>query len=206
MTNDWKRVGEYARRRRKELGLGQADIAKRHGPSPALVRQVENGYYAAEMQPAVRRAYERALEWRAGSIDVLLAEEPTHSLVNWTTLETKDPGPRDITAGLSGTWLEDADGARYFQAVSLSGPDAGDTRVELNFWPGRGNRVNAMGLIQSATDIHKKLVEFVIEGGDGNEGSTAPNTAADSELSAAPDELPAAAKEGLIEEPGEFNT
>lgn len=27
-----------------------------------------------------------------------------------------------------------------------------------------------------------------------------------SELSAAPDELPAAAKEGLIEEPGEFNT
>lgn len=72
MENQWARVGQQARARRKELRLTQEDVKARGGPSTALQRQVESGTYAAEMHPGVRRGYENALRWDAYSIDFIL--------------------------------------------------------------------------------------------------------------------------------------
>lgn len=93
VSDDWNHLGEMARARRKELGLTQEDIKKRGGPSPALVRQIENGRYDAEMQPSVRRSYERALEWTAGSLDRLLVWGEASPLTDRdeTPPETDDP-------------------------------------------------------------------------------------------------------------------
>lgn len=73
MTDDWNRVGQYVKSRRKELGLRQEDLQGRGGPSPALVRQLENGRYDADMQDAMRSGLERSLEWAAGSLTSISA-------------------------------------------------------------------------------------------------------------------------------------
>lgn len=69
MDNGWARVGQYARDRRKQLGLTQEQIKAGGGPSTALVRQVEKGTYNAQMQAGVQRAYEEKLQWHWGSIE-----------------------------------------------------------------------------------------------------------------------------------------
>lgn len=69
MTSEWALVAPHVRARRKALGLTQEEIKPRGGPSAALVRQVENGSYTAEMNPAIESGYERALEWKVGSFE-----------------------------------------------------------------------------------------------------------------------------------------
>lgn len=90
MSDAWKHLGTVVRARRKQLGLTQPEIAERGGPSAALVRQVENGHYDANMQPSMRRGYERALGWTVGSFDRVLAwAEPS-------TLEDEAPAAGEI--------------------------------------------------------------------------------------------------------------
>jgi transcriptional regulator with XRE-family HTH domain len=67
----WEQLGDAVRHRRKELGLTQADVTARGGPSVETVRAVENKR-AGRMGPLSRRALERAIEWEEGSIDALL--------------------------------------------------------------------------------------------------------------------------------------
>jgi transcriptional regulator with XRE-family HTH domain len=67
----WEQLGDAVRHRRKELGLTQADVTARGGPSVETVRAVENNR-AGRLGPLSRRALERAIEWEKGSIDALL--------------------------------------------------------------------------------------------------------------------------------------
>jgi transcriptional regulator with XRE-family HTH domain len=67
----WEQLGDAVRHRRKELGLTQADVTARGGPSVETVRAVENNR-AGRLGRQSRRALERAIEWEAGSIDAVL--------------------------------------------------------------------------------------------------------------------------------------
>lgn len=69
MATDWPRLGEYAKARRRELGITQEGVQELGGPSPALVRQIEKKTYSASMNSSLKRGYERALQWAEGSID-----------------------------------------------------------------------------------------------------------------------------------------
>ncbi|MFF0546901.1 helix-turn-helix domain-containing protein [Nocardia thailandica] len=72
MAENWTRLGELVRNRRVELGLTQAQVQERGGPSPALVRSIETGR-AESMSRSKRRDLERSLHWRIGSVDDILA-------------------------------------------------------------------------------------------------------------------------------------
>jgi transcriptional regulator with XRE-family HTH domain len=68
----WEKLGHDVRARRTELGLTQAEIADRGGPSVETLRTVENNR-AGRLSPRMRRALERVLGWESGSIDAVLA-------------------------------------------------------------------------------------------------------------------------------------
>lgn len=68
----WEKLGDAVRLRRKQLGLTQADVATRGGPSVETLRAVENNR-AGRLSRRSRRALERAVEWEAGSVDEVLS-------------------------------------------------------------------------------------------------------------------------------------
>src|ERR1700760_3022958 len=68
----WEKLGHEVRGRRAELGLTQADVADRGGPSVETLRTVENNR-AGRLSPRMRRALERVLRWESGSTDAVLA-------------------------------------------------------------------------------------------------------------------------------------
>lgn len=73
MTEEnWGRLAEFVAQRMNELDLTQAQIQQRGGPSPAKVREVTSRR-TTTMSPSKRRDLERALDWRSGSIDAILA-------------------------------------------------------------------------------------------------------------------------------------
>jgi transcriptional regulator with XRE-family HTH domain len=71
-TVSWEKLGHDVRARRTELGLTQAEVADRGGPSVETLRTVENNR-AGRLSPRMRRALERVLGWESGSIDAVLA-------------------------------------------------------------------------------------------------------------------------------------
>jgi transcriptional regulator with XRE-family HTH domain len=71
----WERLGHEVHARRTELGLTQADVAERGGPSVETLRTVENNR-AGRLSPRMRRALERVLGWGSGTIDAVLAGSP----------------------------------------------------------------------------------------------------------------------------------
>lgn len=69
--SDWSRLGDYVKQRREELRLTQAQVQERGGPSPALVRAIENKR-ADTLSVSKRRDLERALNWSEESVDLIL--------------------------------------------------------------------------------------------------------------------------------------
>jgi transcriptional regulator with XRE-family HTH domain len=67
----WEKLGQQVRDRRAELGLTQAEVAERGGPSVETLRALENNR-SKRLSPRVRRALERVLQWEIGSIDAVL--------------------------------------------------------------------------------------------------------------------------------------
>jgi len=67
----WEKLGQQVRDRRAELGLTQAEVAERGGPSVETLRALENNR-SKRLSPRVRRALERVLQWETGSIDAVL--------------------------------------------------------------------------------------------------------------------------------------
>jgi transcriptional regulator with XRE-family HTH domain len=61
----WEKLGQQVRDRRAELGLTQAEVAQRGGPSVETLRALENNR-AGRLSPRVRRALERVLQWETG--------------------------------------------------------------------------------------------------------------------------------------------
>lgn len=68
----WEKLGDEVRKRRKSLGLTQAEVTTRGGPSVETLRAVENNQ-TGRLSRQSRRALERAIEWEPGSIDDVLA-------------------------------------------------------------------------------------------------------------------------------------
>lgn len=69
---DWRRLGEQVLRRREELGLTQPEVQAAGGPSTAAMRIIEKGTQQS-YRGSTLRALERALGWRNGSVDDILA-------------------------------------------------------------------------------------------------------------------------------------
>lgn len=213
-------MGWFASARRRELGLTQPEVARRGGPSAALVRQVESGTYKASMQATVRRGYETALRWEAGSIDSILeggVPAPLPEDIESPSDANARPD-RDSINGVMVRATQTEDGLLVLVNTEADAVDGEPgSRLELRFWPGKGRDVSASALAPIAGNAHRAALRVTSPGvsklpkaGDGNaedrtDRSPAPNTEAD-EVSALDDQLPAAAKTGAIEEPGEFNT
>ena len=87
----WEVLGDAVRHRRKELGLTQADVTARGGPSVETVRAIENNR-AGRLGRQSRRALERAIEWDGGSIDAVL-EGGAPQLLGTTTGTTEVSAP-----------------------------------------------------------------------------------------------------------------
>src|SRR4051812_45414241 len=71
-VQDWSHLGRLVRERRVDLGLTQAEVNNAGGPSPATLYLLESGrreFY----RPQILRRLERALDWRSGSIQRVLA-------------------------------------------------------------------------------------------------------------------------------------
>jgi transcriptional regulator with XRE-family HTH domain len=71
LAMSWERLGKAVRHRRKELGLNQADVSARGGPSEKTLRAIENNQ-AGRLVGKLRRGLERALEWDTGSVEAVL--------------------------------------------------------------------------------------------------------------------------------------
>lgn len=174
--------------------VSQRELARRVGMSEGRIRQILNGYQSqggvvfpiigppdTVARMAVAAGLTPAQMREVGRDDVADAMRPTMAPEGRTI-----PLTRQQSDYLSGVIL-------------LLGDIAAVPELE-----GEARRVE-----QDFRILLRRYVAYVdaLMGGDGNgEDRAAPMTAADSELSAADDELPAAAKEGVIEESGEFNT
>ena len=80
----WEKLGAEVRKRRIELGLTQEQLVERGGPSTPTLRAIENDR-AGRLSPRLRRSLERALLWRDGSVDRVLAGESAAALNVTTT-------------------------------------------------------------------------------------------------------------------------
>lgn len=75
-AEDWQRLGKAIEDRRFERGYSQEALVKRGGPSHQTVRNVERGL-AAEYRPTTFRKFDRALDWRDGTTEKILAGTAT---------------------------------------------------------------------------------------------------------------------------------
>lgn len=73
---DWTALGNAARRRRLSLNLSHEEIGRTTGPSHQTVRQIERAE-RTDYRPATLARLERALKWRAGLADEVLAGTAT---------------------------------------------------------------------------------------------------------------------------------
>lgn len=81
MSKDWKRLAEYAHRRRAELGLSQAAMAVPGVLSIDRIQKIE-GAKRSSYRLGTLLALERALKWAPGSVEAILSGgEPTPLMV-----------------------------------------------------------------------------------------------------------------------------
>lgn len=77
MAEDWQRLAAMAARRRAQLDLTQIEVAQRGPLSLDRVQAIE-GAKRSNYRLGTLLALERALEWKQGSVDAILAGgEPT---------------------------------------------------------------------------------------------------------------------------------
>lgn len=94
---EWDRLGEFVAKRMDELSLKQAEIQQRGGPSPAKVREITSRR-ATAMSPSKRRDLERAIEWKPGSIDTVLAGGQPQGIDDAGGLDRREQARRIVNA------------------------------------------------------------------------------------------------------------
>jgi hypothetical protein len=99
MEQDWLRLAECARERRRDLGLTQEEVSAAGGPSTATLRVIERGRQS-RYKPANLRRLESALRWERGSVRAVLdGGEPVP--VAGPTAPQAPAGPPQPPAGAS---------------------------------------------------------------------------------------------------------
>ncbi|HVK20440.1 MAG TPA: helix-turn-helix domain-containing protein [Actinokineospora sp.] len=86
----WRTLGDVVKARRGQLGLRQLDLANLMDVSLATVQKIEGG--SARPKGPNRRALERALKWRDGSVDDVLRGGQPSALV-----AAEQPPVEDVT-------------------------------------------------------------------------------------------------------------
>lgn len=86
-AKDWQRLAKYVVDRRNAYGWTQEDVRAAGGPSTATMRLIE-GALQDSYKPRVIASLERALLWKPGSVDEVLAgKEPIEEAGVPATLE-----------------------------------------------------------------------------------------------------------------------
>lgn len=94
----WRRLARAVATRRAELRLNQGDLHPRGGPSLATVQSIESARTDTYRQRTLVDL-ERALDWKSGSVDAVLAGgEPTPFVA--TTQQTLDSHSADVIAAV----------------------------------------------------------------------------------------------------------
>lgn len=203
-----------------QRGVSRAAIAQQASVDPKTLRAFLSGERWPQQE--TRSALCLAVGWPADELDYIeYSGVRRDAPASVTPLRPAQIRPtRDAINEVAVRLRPGEDGGGSYiigKSLGESADGSTESRLELRFWPGEGRKIAAIDLIGVVGDAHRAALHFVVAdvedettaGGDGNADDTrgsAPTSAADSELSAAPDELPAAAKEGVIEESGEFNT
>lgn len=166
------------------LGMNKAGLAAKAEVDPKTLRSFFRG--VRWPQADKRRAISVAVGWPPDEIDHIVANGK------------RSQGPRRPTEAIDEARARVV--ARYTEAMRLA------EIVELD--PRRLFRAtdDFIGAAQALWSQALEVLNDMEEGGDGNVAGSTASIAADTDVSAADDELQAAAKRGEIEEPGEFNT
>lgn len=88
----WATLGVAVRDRRNGLGLSQADVTTRGGPSVETLRAIENNR-AGRLSHKLRRALERAIEWETGSVEAVLDGSPPRPRPTVTAADARTASP-----------------------------------------------------------------------------------------------------------------
>lgn len=97
MDGNWKLLAEHAAHRRAELGLSQIEVAQRGPLSLDRVQNIE-GAKRTSYRLATLLALERALGWREGSVETILAggePQPLPPVARISNLRFEAPVPSD---------------------------------------------------------------------------------------------------------------
>jgi transcriptional regulator with XRE-family HTH domain len=82
---NWAGLGEAVRARRAQLGMTQHDVEQAGGPSDVTLSQIEQGT-PRSYQQRTRITLERALQWKPGAVEAILAGEDPAAWVDPTVL------------------------------------------------------------------------------------------------------------------------
>lgn len=222
-----KVLGRKVKRRRVKLQMKYAkDLAKKMDITPRVVGDIENG--RRSVSEATYDALELVLEWAPGSVDQILAGgEPTESESPIKDFAIRTHGaPSDVAPDAERLFGEWADLYTQllpveFRYATTRGLDLAEAQEELRdildmaqnaakdgrMWtpPWKWNRPGrpwseAWWKTKEAAEFHAEVRRAF--GAEYDKKERLKRT-----LVSDPDEsLPAAANEGAIEEPGEFNT
>lgn len=83
-------MAEEVSHRRNELGLTQAEVEERGGPSRPTQREIEKGRTSEKVQINTLAGYDKALEWPAGTMEQLasgIAQPRTVEASTWADLK-----------------------------------------------------------------------------------------------------------------------
>jgi transcriptional regulator with XRE-family HTH domain len=88
---NFERLGEAIRARRAQLGMTQQEVAQGGGPSDVTLSAIEQGTPRTYHQ-RTKMALERALRWRSGAVESILAgEDPAGWELPETPLAAENP-------------------------------------------------------------------------------------------------------------------
>lgn len=131
-TENWERLGQAVRARRKHLGLAQVDVSAAGGPSDETLRRLERG----EPGPYMRRtlaSLERVLRWKPGATEAISAgEDPSEwELVSEFRHVSDSAGGSDRTSASQVTARDRAVMALLDYADTLETPQGAATRTDV---------------------------------------------------------------------------
>lgn len=98
-SKNWVGLGEAVRARRTQLGMTQHDVEQAGGPSDVTLSAVEQGVPRSYQQRTMI-TLERALQWKRGAVEAILAGEDPEAWIDPTVIH--DEWPSRLSGAPSG--------------------------------------------------------------------------------------------------------